>query len=144
MVNRKDLVGNLGMYEVAVKLTRMGKDITVHGGKCAFDLSDNEGNRYEVKTATARIFNKDKGHSSFRGWIFASGDRNKNIARFEYTCYVLLNEVSDVEKICIIPKKQDRFRNGRSATFKDTKYQAKHSPRKDLVAKKWWEDFCLS
>ena len=139
MTNRKDLIGNIGMYEVAVKLTRMGKDITVHGGKCAFDLSDNEGNRYEVKTATARIFNKDKEHSSFRGWIFASGDRNKNIARFEYTAYVLLDELQEVERVLLIPHLEDRFRNGRSATMKDTLWQKKHSNRKNLVGKKWYD-----
>jgi len=141
-MNRKDLTGNLGMYEVATRLTRLGKDITVHGGKCSFDLSDYEGNRYEVKTATASM-KGDKQHFRYRGWVFCSGNKNRNIARFEYTAYVLLNEDREVENIYLIPREQDRFRNGRSAIMKDTIYQRLNSPRKDLVSDKWYEEFKL-
>ena len=34
---------------------------------------------------------------------------------------------------------EDRFRNGRSATMKDTLWQKKHSNRKNLVGKKWYD-----
>ena len=131
------------MYEVACKLTKLGKDIMIHGGSCSFDLSDREGNRYEVKTAKARAFKKDKEHASFRGWAFSSGNNNKNISKFEFTVYVLLNEFEEIEKTLLIPKDQDKFRNGRSATMKDTNYQIVNSPRKSFVKNKWYESYCI-
>ena len=67
----KTKVGLLGMFEVALRLVKQGKIITVHGGSCAFDLSDADGNRYEVKTATANM-KGDKQHGDYRGWVFAS------------------------------------------------------------------------
>lgn len=138
MTNRKDLIGNIGMYEVALRLSKKGYDITVHGGKCSFDLSDGDGNRYEVKTATASM-KGDKQHGNYRGWVFASGSKNRNIAKFEYTAYVLLDELQEVERVLLIPHLEDRFRNGRSATMKDTLWQKKHSNRKNLVGKKWYD-----
>ncbi len=75
----------------------------------------------------------------YRGWVFASGSKNRNIAKFEYTAYVLLDELQEVERVLLIPHLEDRFRNGRSATIKDTLWQKKHSNRKNLVGKKWYD-----
>jgi hypothetical protein len=138
----KSLVGNLGMFEVALRLTKMGKRITPHGGSCAFDLTDEAGNRYEVKTATASM-KGDKDHYQYRGWVFASGSKNRNIAKFEYTAYVLLSESQEVERILLIPREEDRFRNGRTAIMKDTAHQRKTSPRSDLVDSKWYDKYVL-
>jgi len=138
----KSHVGNIGLFEVALRLSRMGKRITPHGGSCAFDLTDAMGNRYEVKTATASM-KGDKEHAPYRGWVFASGRGNKNIAKFEYTAYVLLSEEHEVEKILLIPREKDRFRNGRTAIMKDTNYQRTHSPRPDLVTSKWYDKYTL-
>ena len=128
------------MFEAAVRLSRMGEVVTIHGGGCAFDLSDSDGSRYEVKTATASM-KRDKSHSPYRGWVFCSGRNNKNIAKFEYTVYVLLNEKHEVERMLLIPHEEDGFRNGRSAIMKDTKWQLKNSPRKDYVTKKWYDEY---
>ena len=123
----KTRVGLLGMFEVALRLVKQGKIITVHGGFCAFDLSDGDGNRYEVKTATASM-KGDKQHGNYRGWVFASGRKNRNIARYEYTAYVLLSEDKEtVERVLLIDRVSDRFKNGRSAIMKDTDWQRKLS-----------------
>ena len=136
-------VGLIGMCEVALRLSRKGELITVHGGSCAFDLSDSEGNRYEIKTARASMKN-DKEHAEYRGWVFGSGSKNRNIAKFEYTAYVLLSEQGDLERILLIPQEEDKFINGRSAIMKDTKWQLKNSPRKDMVEYKWYDKYELN
>jgi hypothetical protein len=138
----KSHIGNIGLFEVALRLSRMGRRITPHGGSCAFDLTDEEGNRYEVKTATASM-KGDKEHFPYRGWVFASGRKNRNIAKFEYTAYVLLSEEHEVEKILLIPREEDTFRNGRTAVMKDTDYQRIYSPRPDLVTKKWYDKYAI-
>lgn len=138
----KTRVGLLGMFEVALRLVKQGKIITVHGGSCAFDLSDNDGNRYEVKTATASM-KGDKQHGDYRGWVFASGKKNKNIARYEYTAYVLLSEDKEtVERVLLIDNVSDRFKNGRTAIMKDTDWQRKVGRK--LVTKKWYDNFELN
>lgn len=135
----KTEVGLIGMYEVALKLSRKGKQITAHGGLCAFDLSDYEGNRYEVKTARASMKN-DKEHFRYRGWVFSSGADNRNIARFEYTAYVLLSEDGLLERILLIPREEDKYKNGRTALMKDTIWQKKNSPSR-LVGEKWYDKY---
>jgi len=141
MIN-KSHVGNIGMFEIALRLSRQGKRITVHGGTCAFDMSDGDGDRYEIKTARACIKKGGYKRGDYRGWGFCSGN-NKNIAKFEYTIYVLLTENAEFENAYIIPKEKDRFRNGKSATIKDTNHQKANSNRPDLVTGKWYDEFIM-
>jgi hypothetical protein len=140
----KTSVGKLGMFLAAAKLTEMGRDITVHGGSCAFDMSDYIGDRYEVKTAKARIFLADKDHVSFRGWTFSSGDGNRNIAKYEYTVYVLLNEEAKVERMLLIPREDDRYKNGKTAVMKDTVWQVAHCTNpgaRKKITEKWYDKY---